>query len=113
VREAGPAAIREKSRRQTARLVELADERGFALHAPRDPKRRGGTVAFAVPHGYEVSQELLARDIIVDYRPGGGIRVAPHFYTRDVELAAAGAAIDDILATGAWTRHQGRRSVVT
>jgi kynureninase len=113
VREAGPAAIREKSRRQTARLVELADERGFALHAPRDPKRRGGTVAFAVPHGYEVSQELLARDIIVDSRPGAGIRVAPHFYTRDEELDAAVAAIDDILATGAWTRHQGRRSVVT
>jgi kynureninase len=113
VREAGPAAIREKSSRQTARLVELADERGFPVHAPRDPKRRGGTVAFDVPHGYEVSQELLARDILVDFRPGAGIRVAPHFYTRDEELDAAVAAIDDILATGAWTRHEGRRSIVT
>jgi kynureninase len=113
VREAGLEAIRSKSRRQTARLVELADDRGFAVHAPRDPERRGGTVAFDVPNGYEVAQELLARDIIVDYRPGAGIRVAPHFYTRDDELDGAVVAIDDILATGAWTRHAGRRSVVT
>jgi kynureninase len=110
---AGPAAIRRKSERQTARLVELADERGFPVHAPRDPARRGGTVAFDVPNGYEVSQELLARAILVDYRPGAGIRVAPHFYTRDEELDMAVAEIDDILATGAWTRHAGRRPVVT
>jgi kynureninase len=70
-------------------------------------------VAFDVPHGYEVSQELRARDILVDFRPGAGIRVAPHYYTRDEELDAAVAAIDDILATGAWTRHEGRRSIVT
>jgi kynureninase len=93
--------------------VELADARGFPLHAPRDPSRRGGTVAFDVPHAYEVAQCLLERDILVDFRPGAGIRVAPHFYTRDDELEEAVAAIDEILATGAWSRHEGRSSVVT
>ena len=39
-----------------------------------------------VPNGYEVTQELLRRDVLVDYRPGAGIRVAPHFYTKDEEL---------------------------
>ncbi len=102
VREAGIGAIREKNKRQTARLVRLADDRGYRVHAPRDPERRGGTVAFDVPHGDEVSQALLARDILVDYRPGAGIRVAPHFYTSDDELEAAVAAIDDILAGGSW-----------
>lgn len=113
LRRAGIAAIRRKSMRQTARLVELADARGFAVHAPRDAARRGGTVAFDVPHGYEVAQYLLSRDIVVDYRPGAGIRVAPHFYTRDDELDTAVAAIDEALATEKWRDFSGSRSVVT
>jgi kynureninase len=113
VNAAGIDAVRAKSRRQTARLIALADARGYPVRAPRDPERRGGTVAFDVPHGYEVAQALLARDIVIDYRPGAGIRVAPHFYTSDEELEAAVAAIDEILATGEWERHAGRRAIVT
>jgi kynureninase len=113
VRAAGMEAVRAKSQRQTARLLALADARGYPVRAPRDPARRGGTVAFDVPHGYEVAQELLSRDIVIDYRPGAGIRVAPHFYTSDEELDAAVVAIDEILETGAWERHAGRRAVVT
>ena len=113
VHQAGVDAIRRKSVRQTSRLLELADARGFRPHAPRDPARRGGTVAFDVPHAYEVAQCLLDRDILVDFRPGAGIRIAPHFYTRDEELEDAVSAIDEILATGAWSKYEGRSSVVT
>jgi kynureninase len=113
IREAGMAAIREKSLRQTTRLIELADARGFPVTAPRDPARRGGTVAFDVPHAREVAQALLAREIIVDYRPGAGIRVAPHFYTTDEELDAAVGAIDEILAKDEWKRYTHDRPVVT
>ena len=113
VRKAGIDAIRAKSTRQTTRLIELADERGYAVHAPRDPSRRGGTVALDVPHAYEIAQFLLSRDIIVDYRPNAGIRIAPHFYTSDSELERAIAAVDEALATDAWQRFGERRSVVT
>jgi kynureninase len=113
VGRAGVAAIREKSMRQTARLIELADARGYRVHAPRDPQRRGGTVAIDVPHAYEVAQCLLARDILVDFRPGAGIRVAPHFYTRDDELESAVAAMDEVLESGAWEQYANRDSVVT
>lgn len=111
--EAGLPAIRAKSQRQTARLIALADARGFSVHAPRDPERRGGTVAFDVPNGPAVAQALLSRDIVIDYRPGAGIRVAPHFYTTDEELEAAVTAIDDILATRAWEPFAANRPVVT
>ena len=111
--QVGIDAVREKSMRQTARLIALADARGFPVHAPRDASRRGGTVAFDVPHGLEVSRWLLARDIVIDYRPGAGIRVAPHFYTSDEELEEAVAAIDACLTTEAWRAHAGRTSVVT
>jgi kynureninase len=105
VRRAGIERIRAKSMRQTARLIELADARGYRVTAPREPEQRGGTVAFDVPHGYEVSETLLANDVLVDYRPNAGIRIAPHFYTSDDELERVVATIDDILATGEWRAH--------
>ena len=113
LREAGIDAVRAKSVRQTERLIALADERGYAVAAPRDSARRGGTVAFDVPHAREVSRALLAQDVIVDYRPGAGIRVAPHFYTSDEELEAVVALIDDILARETWKRYTDERSIVT
>jgi len=60
-----------------------------------------------------VSRALLERDVIVDYRPGAGIRVAPHFYTSDDELEAVVALIDDILAHDSWKRYTDERSIVT
>jgi kynureninase len=110
---AGMDAIRAKSMRQTARLIALADDRGFPVTAPRDASRRGGTVAFDVPHGREVAAALLARDVIVDYRPGAGIRVAPHFYTTDAEVERVVGTIDEILATDAWKPFADDRPVVT
>ena len=113
LRRAGIDAIRAKSTRQTSRLIALADERGYTVHAERDASRRGGTVAFDVPNAYEVSRCLLDRDILVDYRPNAGIRIAPHFYTSDDELELAVATIDSALSSGEWRRHAGHASVVT
>lgn len=113
VKRAGIAAIRAKSLRQTARLIQLADDRGFRVHVSRDPERRGGTVAIRVPHAYEVSKALLERDILVDFRPEAGIRIAPHFYTSDDELELALAAIDEILEREEWRKFTGERAVVT
>jgi kynureninase len=104
VLSAGIDAIRAKSVRQTEWLIAAADARGYRVHAPRESRQRGGTVAFDVPHGREVAQFLLSRNIIVDYRVGAGIRVGPHFYTRDEELDACIGAIDECLANGDWRR---------
>jgi kynureninase len=106
VRRAGIEAIRAKSVRQTARLLELADERGYPTRTPRDAARRGGTVAFDVPHAYEVSQYLLSHGVLVDFRPNAGIRVAPHFYNRDDELDAVVAMMDEALADDRWKQSQ-------
>ena len=113
IHEAGVKAIREKSTRQTARLLELADAKGFPCTTPRDPSKRGGTVAFDVEHGYEVSQGLKSLDILCDYRLGAGVRLSPHFYTRDDELVAAVEAISEILAGSAWRAFSARKSAVT
>jgi kynureninase len=86
VNEIGVAAIRAKSVRQTERLIALADAAGIAVRTPRDPEKRGGVVILDVPNGHEVTKELGRREVLVDYRPGAGIRIAPHFYTTDEEL---------------------------
>ena len=97
--EIGVDAIRKKSMRQTARLIELAEEAGFRINSPRDPNQRGGTVVIDVPNGYEIAQELGRRDYLVDYRPGAGIRVAPHFYSTDEELDLVIREIKSLSAT--------------
>jgi kynureninase len=113
VNAAGPASIRAKSVRQTTRLMKLAEERGWRCTAPVRSERRGGTVAIDVPNGYEVSVELKARDVICDFRPGAGVRLSPHFYTRDDELDHAVDEIAAILESAAWQSHAGRRTEVT
>ncbi len=113
IRAAGIEAIREKSVRQTSRLIELAEARGYRVFAPKDPARRGGTVTIDVPHGYEVTQVLLSRDILVDYRVGAGIRAAPFFFNRDDEIEMLIESIDEALETSSWERFRGRTGVVT
>jgi kynureninase len=113
LRRAGIDAIRKKSVRLTSRLIDLALDRGYIVKAPRDPARRGGTVAVDVPHGYEVTQHLLSRDILVDYRVGAGIRIAPHFFTKEEELEEVVHEIDTALESGSWQRYSEKIAVVT
>src|SRR5229473_1674352 len=89
--------IREKSKRQTARLIEMAESRGWRVNSPRNAENRGGTVSIDMPDAEEVCRELLKRDILVDYRPKAGVRMSPHFYNKDEELETAIAAVDEIL----------------
>jgi kynureninase len=102
VNRIGIAAIRQKSLRQTDRLLALADHHGFRCTTPRPHGKRGGTVAIDVENGHEIARSLKSLDIVCDYRPGAGIRLSPHFYNRDDELDAAIDAIAEIINTGAW-----------
>jgi kynureninase len=101
----GIAAIREKSIRMTTRLIEGAKSRGWRVNTPENPAERAGTVSIECPHAYEVCRELLAREILVDYRPKAGVRVSPHFYNREEECDFTLAQIEEILRTGAWEKH--------
>jgi kynureninase len=97
IREAGIQNIRAKSQRQTARLVELADQHEWRINSPRDPSRRGGTISIDMPDSQQVCRDLLARDVIVDWRPKAGVRFSPHFYNTDEEVDRAIGAVEEIL----------------
>ncbi len=101
----GPAAIREKSMRMTTRLLEGAKQRGWRVNTPENPAERAGTVSVDCPHAAEVCRELLARDVLVDYRPNAGVRLSPHFYNSEEECDFGLAQMAEILKTRAWEKH--------
>lgn len=90
------AAVRAKSMRQTQLLIEACLENGWQVNSPLDSGSRGGHVTIDMPGAESVAGQLLERRVMIDYRPGAGIRLAPHFYTLDDELLAAVAAIREI-----------------
>ena len=94
----GVEKIREKSKRQTALLIELADQRGWRVNTPRDPERRGGTVSIDMPNAQQVCAELLKRNIRGRFRPNAGVRFSPHFYNTDEELTKAIGVVEEILS---------------
>jgi len=92
---AGVAAIRARSLRQVDRMIALADEYGFRVVSPRERDRRGGTIVLDVPHADRVCRALLAKDVLLDFRPDVGLRLAPHYYTRDDEVDRVMAMVRD------------------
>jgi kynureninase len=101
----GIESIRAKSVRMTTGLMEGAKSRGWRVNTPENSIERAGTVSIDCPHAYEVCRELLAREILVDYRPKAGVRFSPHFYNREEECEFALEQVEDILSTRAWEKH--------
>lgn len=106
INEIGVERIRAKSVRQTQKLFEMAEEAGFRVTSPRDPERRGGTITIAAEHAGAVTKELIRREFIVDYRPGAGVRISPHFYTKDEELELVIREMKEIRDTRAYAAHE-------
>lgn len=104
VSAAGLPAIRERSQRLTTLLVEEAQRAGLAIRSPLEARLRGGHVALEVPDGYAVCAALSAREIVVDFRPDAGLRIAPHFYNTADEVLGAVRAVREILDSGEHQR---------
>ena len=104
IHRVGVDRIRAKSARLTQRLIDGALGRGWTVNTPLNPAERAGTVSVECQHAPEVTRQLLARDILVDYRPKAGIRLSPHFYNREEEIDFALEQIAEILETRAWER---------
>ena len=86
IAEVGTDRIRATSRVLTAHLVAGAQARGIEVRTPLDPQRRAGGVTLDVGADSEAaSRRLVEAGIIVDHRPGAGIRVGAHFFNTTVE----------------------------
>ena len=94
----GMPRVRERSVSMTQPLLEAALERGFTVRSPRDPAQRGGHVTIDPGDSARVHDALIARGIVVDHRPGVGIRVSPHFYNSLDEALGVLDAMSEALA---------------
>jgi len=96
----GVQAIRARSLMLTRRLMDAVLVAGFRLNTPTDDRERGGSVVIDVSlvtsNGQQIADELIRRDVIIDYRPGAGIRIAPHFYNTEQEIDHAVAVLREI-----------------
>jgi kynureninase len=106
INEIGVDRIREKSVRQTTRLIQLAEEAGFSVTSPKDAADRGGTVTVGHEDAAAITRELIRRDFLVDFRPGAGVRISPHFYTSDEELELVVREMKNIRDTRAYAIHE-------
>jgi kynureninase len=118
IRGIGMRQIRQKSLRQTGKIIEMASARDFALHTPEKDRFRGGAVSFHLPHAHRVKQALVGRKVKVDFRKGKGeepdvIRAGPHFYTKDEEIDFLFESIDGILSSGEYKKYSDKDERVT
>lgn len=97
VKEVGVPAVREKSLRMTQWIIDMADELDIPVNSERSPEQRGGTVTLDVGEEEQIAAALGDREIIVDARPGAGIRVGPHFYNSDEDLERLKEGLVEIL----------------
>ena len=80
VQEVGIETIRSTSLAMTQRVIDIADGLEIPIRSPRQPELRGGTVTLGLDDEQRIVAELISKGVIVDGRPGAGIRVGPHFF---------------------------------
>ena len=83
--EVGVAAIQERLRDLTDRILERCDDAAVTTFTPRERSRRCGIVTLESEHPEDVEARLHAEGVIVDSRPGR-VRLSPHWCVTEEEL---------------------------
>ena len=117
IAEIGVERLFAKSQALSEFFRECLSERGIALElvSPEDPERRGSHLSFRHENAYALSQALIARGVVGDFRDPDILRLgfAPA-YLRFEDMAKAARTLADILETGEWKRPEySERSAVT
>lgn len=118
VAEAGIEALAAKGRTMTDLIVALGDEwlvpAGMALASPRETARRGSHVTFAHPQAWQLTQALVDRRVVPDFRTPDRVRIGPApLYTRFIDVWDAMARFRDILADRSHEAFPAERARVT
>jgi kynureninase len=96
IHRVGVSRIREHNVRLTTLVADMALARGLRVNTPLEPERRTGWIGIDFDDSERVCRALIERRVFVDYRPGCGIRVSPHFYTTDAEIDDFFETLDDL-----------------
>ena len=119
VLEAGLAALREKSVRQTEYLIglweALLEPLGFALHSPLDPRQRGSHVSLGHRDGWRIDQALIEEmGVLPDFRHPDNLRlgIAP-LYTSFGDIHEAVMRLARVVRERRYEKYPAARAQVT
>jgi kynureninase len=84
--EIGVPRIRAHNLALSRILVDRARQAGLTLHSPTEDHARTGFVAVDFPTSEAACQQLIAENFKLDWRPGCGLRLGPHFYNTEDEV---------------------------
>lgn len=117
IAEIGVERLYEKSKALSEFFRECLLERGIELDlvSPTDPAKRGSQLSFRHPQAYALSQAMIARGVIGDFRDPDILRFgfAPA-YLRFADMAEAARHLAEVFATGEWQLEEFRqRAAVT
>jgi len=94
----GLEQIAAESQRRTQSMINFAHEHGWTINTPLEVQRRGGSVMIGVDDARSVAEQLAERHVFVDWRPGAGLRISPHFFNTDEEVAEALQILAELIA---------------
>ena len=89
IESVGLEQIAAESERRTQNIIDFALSRGWTINTPLALDNRGGSVMIAVADAPAIVEQLAERRVFVDWRPGAGLRISPHFFNTDEEVDEA------------------------
>ncbi len=116
--EAGIERLAAKGRALTGLAVALSDAwlapYGVRLATPRDALRRGSHVTLAHPEAWRLTQALVDRGVVPDFRTPDRVRLGPApLYTRFADVWDAFDRFRAVLDDRAYERFPAERARVT
>jgi kynureninase len=116
--EAGIERLAAKGQALTELVIALADAEltglGVTVASPREAARRGSHVSLAHPQAWQLTQALLDRGVVPDFRTPDRLRLGPApLYTRFVDVWDAMDRVRAVLAEGAHEGYPTERARVT
>jgi kynureninase len=93
----GLEQIAAESQRRTQSMIDFAREQNWTINTPLDLERRGGSVMIGVDDAKSVAEQLAEQRVFVDWRPAAGLRISPHFFNTDEEVAEALRILADLI----------------
>jgi len=118
--EAGLKVIRAESIKMTSYLMSLVDDFlsgngfNFSIGTPREETRRGGHVAVEHEEALRITEALLSRGVIPDFRPPNIIRIAPiPLYNTYNEIWQLTQHLKEIVEKREYERYPKQRKAIS
>jgi len=100
-------AVATKSAQLFDILAAAGDALGLECVSPRDPAQRGSHISFRHPDAYALTQAMIARGVIGDFRDPDILRLGlTPLYLSHEDVWRAGGIMQKVIETGEWRAPQ-------